>query len=201
MADISKLKERILREAGESAAVTVEEARTEANRILETAHAQAEAESARLMDIAAAEAAVMEKRMLSVAGLDARKMKLQARQDAIDGVFGKALEMLESLPDTEYFGILSKMILTEIKSGNEELILSPGDFKRMPADFADGFNAKTGGKIRILKGDDQMGAGFTIRDGDVEMNGTFETLFRMRRESIETEVYDMLFGNRGDKGN
>ena len=195
MADLSRLKKRILGDAAAAAEKIIAEARTAAAEITADAGNRAAANKEQILAVAAIEAEEATKRIQSIYALNRRKMILTAKRACIDEVFRKTIEKINRLPADEYFAALASLALPELKTGNEEILLSSVDFKRMPADFKTALDTKTGGDIRIKNGGTAVKSGFIIKKGDVEINGTFESALSMKRDSLEPDVSGILFND------
>ena len=198
MAGAENLRERILEEARRQAQANIERAEKEAAQIIQAARQKAEDKSKSILEKAQREAEERRRRLISVAELEGRKQKLSTKQELIEEAFQKAVEKLNSLPDQRYREILTDMVISSVKSGDEEVIFSEKDRKRLGNKFIDNINKRLKGKG--LKGDVKLSAetrdidgGFILKKGNVEINNTFEALIRMRREELETEVVKVLF--------
>ena len=99
----------------------------ESDEILKKAQDEAEALQAQALEDARIEAEQRKERLISTANLDLRKARLAERQDAIDAAFREALESLLNMEDAEYRSIIRKMILPNVQTGDEEIILSERD--------------------------------------------------------------------------
>ncbi|HHV29544.1 V-type ATP synthase subunit E [Acetivibrio mesophilus] len=198
MAGVEKLKERILEEARAQAEANIKRAQEEASKIIAAAQNDADAKKAQILEKAKNEAVDVKKRLKAMAELEARKKKLQARQEVVDEAFNKTLEKLNSLPDKEYEEIISRMVVSSIESGSEEIILSPRDKQRISAGFIEGINKKLSqrgidGKIRLSEETKNISGGFILKSGNIEINNSFEAVIRMKREEVEAEVIKALF--------
>ena len=124
-----------------------------------------------------------EERLASVAQLEARKLILAAKQEVLEEAFRKALEDLLSLPEQEYVELLAKLITKASQSGSEQVIFSQKDRLRYGKAAVTRANELLGerGRLTLAVETRPIGGGFILSDGDVEVNGTFETLVRMQR--------------------
>jgi len=198
MAGAENLRERILEEARRQAQANIERAEKEAAQIIQAARQKAEDKSKSILEKAQREAEERRRRLISVAELEGRKQKLSTKQELIEEAFRKAVEKLNSLPDQHYREIITDMVISSVKSGDEEVIFSEKDRKRLGNKFIDNINKRL--KSKGIKGDVRLSGetrdidgGFILKKGNVEINNTFEALIRMRREELETEVVKVLF--------
>lgn len=197
MPGAEKIVNRIIEEARQEAAANIARAEAEAMSIMESARKEADAKRYAILEKAQREAEDTKKRLLAVAGLEARKQKLQARQEIIEETFGKALDRLCSLKDIEYQSILINMIVNSLESGNEEIILSERDKKRLDKGFIDAINSKAREKglnsnVSLSEKSANILGGFILKSGDIEVNNSFEAILRAKRDELEVEAAKLL---------
>ena len=199
MPGIDSIKAKILEEARAQAEKNLAQARAEAEEILRLGAEEAEQKRSVILQKASSDVEERKRRLISVTELDARKQKLSTKQTVINEAFEKALERLNSLPDTEYQTVLLHMISNAIRTGNEEIIVSERDLKRLSADFLDILNQQVEARgirpavLRLAKQPGTMKGGFVLRLGDVEVNNSFETALKIQREQLEAEIVKVLF--------
>ncbi len=195
---LEKILERIEREAQSEADHIKSRAAAATDEILKTAQAEAEVLKAQALEKAGSDAEQRKERIISTANLDLRKALLAERQDAIDTAFREAVESLLNMDDAEYQKIMRDMILASVQTGEEEVIFSERD----RADLGDEFLAEVNqqllesgktGKLTLYQDTYNMFGGFVLRRGKIELNSTFETLFKSSREELESDVSKILF--------
>jgi V/A-type H+-transporting ATPase subunit E len=200
MAGAEKLIQKILDEARSQAKQHVEQAEQEAGSIIRTAQEEAEAKRIQLLEKASKEAEEIIKRASAVAGLEARKQKLGIKRDVIATAFEKALDELVAMPEAQYVSVMAEMIAASVKSGNAEVMLSEGDRQKYKSLIENGVNNRLkdmGTNIFVIVSDEtrNIKGGFILKAGDVEINNSFETLIRTRREELEPEIVEILFNS------
>lgn len=199
MAGVEKLKERILEEARLQAQNNIKRAEEQASEIYKAAREEADIKSRAIIEKAQNDALERKKRIMSYAALEARKQRLKAKQEMVDEAFEKALDRLKSLSQKEYMGILADMIVKSVGDGGQEVILSQKDREAMGASLVETVNKKleekgVPGRVRLSDETRELGGGFILKAGNVEMNNSFEAVIRMQRERLEAEVVQVLFG-------
>jgi len=197
MAGATKLVEKILSEAKRQAEGNVRDAEEQAEKVLAKARDDAKAASAELLAKADRDADARAKRMISVAELDGRKERLATKQKLIEELFAAAVDKLQKMPAAEYAKLLQGMIV-EAASGGEEIALSKGDLEKLPATFLDDVNKALAAagkpkKLTAAKAPGNIDGGFVLRSGDVEVNHSFASLVKMRRDELEALAVKMLF--------
>ena len=194
-----KIIARILEDARLKASNNIKEAEKQASDIINAAKEEAEKKRTVIIENALKNADEMKKRAISVAELEARKIKLKAKQEIITSVFEKAITALNSLPAETYAKILCNMIISSVAKGNEEVVLSIRDKERLGKEFIDDINRKLAekglkGDLRLSEQTANINGGFILKSGEIEINNSFDTLIRIKRNELEPEIIKILFG-------
>ena len=192
---------RVVGDAKKTADEIRDKARTEVAQATAEAKKKAESVKANVLAEAKAEAKREEKRVLSLARLEARNIVLSQKRTVIDAVFDEVIEKLKSFSDNEYRDLIKRMILKVASEGDEELILSSIDKKRVGNDFVDEVNAvlKAQGKkgeLALSKETREIEGGFILKKGKVELNNSFSALTEMARENLEPKIIGILFESK-----
>lgn len=185
------------------------DAQAEIDAILAKAQAEADAITARYADQAhqiyeemmkkgRKAAAEREERLASSAQMEAKKLILAAKQEMLDTAFDQALKQLCSLSPKAYVELLAKLAVAASTTGTEHIIMAQKDRKRYGVKVATRANQllTEAGKTGHLTLSEQSGTfqgGLLLSDGDVEVNCTFETLVRLTRSELASEVAKVLF--------
>lgn len=122
---------------------------------------------------------------------DAKKMLFSVRQKMVAEAVAQAIEKSQNLPETEYFSVLTKLLIIYSQNRAGEIMLCPADFKRMTPEFREVLG---GLPLELIQDNSVAGGGFILRYGEVEENCTFPALFAAKREIIHDQVYHILFG-------
>ncbi len=198
MTGTEKIKTKIIEDAKAKALTIEEQARKDAQAIMEQASADIAKKRATLLQKAETDAAESYKRFIAIAGLEGRKEILRAKQEIIEAAFQKALEKICQMKDQDYQKLLEQMIADAAGNETGEILLSEKDAKRMDSRFAGNINKRIAdtGRKGSLKLSDQFiktAGGFVLKSGEMEINSTFEILFGMLRTELESDVVRMLF--------
>ena len=192
MNGIEKIIARIQQDAQAEMDALMEKAREEAAGVEETFRREAQAEAAALAAKAEKAAAEREERMVSSAQMEKRKTLLAARQSMVEQAYETALEELCTLPHAVYVETLTALLLRASAKGNEEVIFSKADRERVGEEAVAAANQQ--GKILTLSEETRpIRGGFILKDGNVEINCSFETLVRLQRSKSAAEVAAILF--------
>ncbi|HHV96393.1 MAG TPA: hypothetical protein GXX37_07990 [Clostridiaceae bacterium] len=198
MNGVEKIINKIKSDAQSQAENNIKAAQEKADAIIKAAKEEAAEKYNGIIEKTKSEIAGKRKRLISMAELEARKIKLKAKQDLIREVFSLAHKKLITLPPEEYGKILSDMIIGLNPEGNEEIIVSEEDRKKLGDSFIKMVNAKLkeNGKKGELKYSDicrETEGGFILKSGDIEINCSFSSILRMEYNKIEAEVIKVLF--------
>lgn len=199
---LEKILERIQQDAQTEIDKIKSNADAVVDEIMKKAYADAEALKSKLLDEAKNEAEQHKQRIISIEKLDLRKALLDEKQKAIDSAFQKALEGLLKMDINRYRKLLMNMIISNVTTGDEEIILSKNDKSRLGENFIKDINrqlVKIGkkGSLSLSKDSYDILGGFVMRRGQVELNSSFESLFKSSRDELELEVSKMLFSDIG----
>ena len=195
---LEKILERIQKDAQSEVDRIKGRASATADEILKKAQAEAEALKAQALEDAKNEAKQRGERIVATASLDLRKAILAEKQNAIDTAFQAAVDILVKMGDAEYRKIIRDMILPNVQAGDEEIILSERDKARLGDDFAQEINRQLSesgkkGELTISQDTYNIVGGFVLRRGQIELNSSFESLFKSSRDDLESEVSKILF--------
>lgn len=199
MAEADRLRQKILEEARQQAKAIVRRAENEAADILNAAKAEAEKKERVATEKAYKEAEERKKRLLASADLEGKKQILQVKQDIVGEAFAKAIEKMSSLPAQQYIDIITSIALEAVSSGTEEIILSKKDRDAYGADIIKAINSGLSNKgikgaVKLSEATRDIKGGFILRSEDIEINNSFDAIIKMRRDELELEVVNALFG-------
>lgn len=195
---LEKIIERIKQDAQVQVDELKDKASKEAGKILQNAGDEANSYKAQALENAKAEAQQRKQRLISSANLEFRKEILAEKQNAIDLAFQKAVNTLTQMNDEEYRQTIKKMLISSVQTGDEELVLSVRDKARINENFLKDVNkelvkARKKGNLKISKDTYNILGGFVLRKGNIEINNSFESLFKSFRDDLEAEVSKVLF--------
>ena len=193
MNGIEKITRRIQEDAQTEIDQILNEARAEAARIADKYQAQADAESAVLAAKNEKAAAEREERLVSVAQMEARKVQLAAKQEMVEKVYELALEKLCAMPDAQYTAVAAALLVQAAPDGRGEVIFAPEERKRIGEEAVALANEKLSGKLVLSEQTRPIKGGFILKNGNVEVNCTFDTLVRLQKAETTGLVAKKLF--------
>jgi V/A-type H+-transporting ATPase subunit E len=197
---IDKITEKIIAENEIEINEILSKAQAHSKQIIDDANKAAEKVEAEIFSKAQKTAEGERARIISMADSEIRKINLSNKQKLIDLCFSRALDKLLNLKQDEYIELLTDMIAYYIKNGKEEILLGKND----ALNIGDKMLAQLKNKISQQKPDIDFNVviskhtllkdgGFILKDGNVEINNTFEMIILNQKEEILKELADVLF--------
>ena len=193
MNGIEKITQRIASDAQAEVDRILGDARDVAGRIAANYRAQADAEAAELAAKNEKAAAEREERLVSAAQMEARKVQLAAKQEMLEKAYIQALDKLCALPEEQYVAILADLLVKASSNGKEEAVFSPEDRERVGEAAVAKANELSGKQLRLSEETQPIRGGFILKDKNVEVNCTFETLVRLQKAETAGAVAQKLF--------
>lgn len=187
-------KEKILKEAEE-----------EAEKVKSASRERAQSEAEEIIQEGEAEADAMERRVLSSARMKSRRRRLEARDEMIKNVFTNAMKELKDLREKreEYTKTVKDLIRSGgivVDGGNLEALILEGDdplSKEQIEKLSSDISEKTGKdtSLKLLNELDNVSGGAIVQksDGSMRCDNTFEARLERMKDSLRTEVAEMLF--------
>ena len=195
MNGIDKIIDRISGDAQAEIDAILAQARAQAEEIAAQGRARGEAEAAAILERGRRDVQTRGERMAAMAQLECRKADLAARQAMIDEAFAAARQKLLDLPQEECVQLLAGLAVQAAAKGRGKLIFSPADRARLGKAVVLAANEKLPGGTGLTLAEETrpMEGGFILSDGNMEVNCTFDTLLRLRRDELAGQVARLLF--------
>jgi len=195
---VEKIVEKILSDARAEAQQMLESARSQAAQIREQAQLEAQRQRELILARAQQEAQSRRRAQLAAATAAARNAVLEAKRTVLAKVFEHVAERLATMPAPEYKSWLLRLLVESSETGDEEVILSPGDRQTLGETLVREANAQLEqrgkkGALRLSLETRNFERGFVLKGRNSEINVTLETLLRRAQEELEIEVARMLF--------
>jgi V/A-type H+-transporting ATPase subunit E len=133
-------------------------------------------------------------RIAGRAKLDLRNDTLRLKREIMGGLFNKAVNRLVNKKSDEYLRIIKELLSRdEVKEGGEgELIICEKE-NRIDEKFIKTVNKELGSSFTISKERRPLKGGFILRRGKVEIDASFETLVKSKKERLEMALAKILF--------
>ena len=193
MNGIEKITQRIASDAQAEIDRILGDARDEAARITANYRAQADAEARDLEAKNEKAAAEQEKRLISAAQMKASRLQLAAKQEMVEKAYIQALDKLCAMPKEQYVDVLAKLLVEASSNGKEEAVFSKEDREQVGKAAVEKANQISGKQLRLSEESLPIRGGFILKDKNVEVNCTFETLVRLQKAETAGAVAKTLF--------
>ena len=193
MNGIEKITQRITADAQAEIDRVLGAAREEAARITARMTAEADAVAAELAAKNEKSAAEHEERLVSAAQMEARKVQLAAKQEMLEKAYELALEKLCAMPAEQYTAVLADLMVKASSTGTESVIFSAEDREKVGKAAVEKANAVSGKQMVLSDEIQPIKGGFILKDQNVEVNCTFETLVRLQKAETAGAVAKKLF--------
>ena len=137
-------------------------------------------------------------RVARTAKLEAKKSILSMKQQAVSSAFERAKEKIVSLPEQDYVGFLAHQAAQAVMTGEEELVMGEDDRARCGAKVVKAANeqlVKLGrpANLTLSAITRPMSGGLILKQGDIEVNCTVDTLLELSRGELAAQVAEVLF--------
>lgn len=211
-----KITGRIIAVAQSEADEIILAAQKEADAITKEYKNKAAEIAANAESEASADTEIIRSRTVASAQKIKRNLLLEAKNAKINEAFEKSRQRLLGLPDKDYEKMLSIMLVSTVKKQIESeklsleqdtdgkivvckeysVILSNADRKRVSADMIKDASVLTLAAGKTLSLSDEsadIDGGFILRCGDIEINCSIGLILSQMRDSLEGDVYRILF--------
>ncbi len=193
--------EKIRKNAEERVTAIEEEGRLERHEIASKAESQARQIRERILKEASQKADLHNRQASVSAELEHRKEILKEKRKLMEDSFRAALDELLHLPTEEYRALVRKMLLKLVGGGEERILVSPEDQKRIDGKFLDAVNdelrrAGKDGRLRLEGTSPNLRGGFILQTEDVEVDCSFGSLLDQLKDELQAEVAGILFGDK-----
>lgn len=191
------ITQKILEDARAAAAATLSAANERAALTRKKAADEMSAKREQVMNQMRLDCVELRSRMLRMAELDQRKLMLAAKREVIDQAFEDALGRMRKMPDEERAAYMQRLLM-ESAGGDEEIIPSSEDAHLFTPAFMQEINARMKqigrlGALRMATETREMGGGFVLRKGGMEINCSFFAVLSQSKPQLEAEVAGILF--------
>ena len=183
MSNLDNLVAEILQQARKEANRILTKTKAENLEFIENENKKIQKEIENIQWKANEEAISLKERIISNANLKSRDMVLQAKEELVDRILGKALERLKNIDKDSYLNFIENTLKTLDVSKDTEIILTK-KMKEILGDEIFGYKVS----------DDVVESGCNIKDGNVIYNNEFSNLLEFNKEDLEKEILKKIFG-------
>ena len=198
MKGIDKITSRILADAEAECAAVKAESDKHCGEIKAEAEKKAQDEYWRLVREGVKDTEQRVQRMDRTARLEARKSVLNMKQDAVTKAFELARDKIAELPERDYVGFLARQAAEAAITGQEEVIFCERDRAAVGAKAVKAANELLAAKgmpamLTLSDATREMAGGLMLKQGDIEVNCTVDTLLDLSRGELAARVAEVLF--------
>ena len=198
MKGIDKITSRILADAEAECAAIRKESDERIAAVKAEAEKKAQDEYWRLVREGVKDTEQRVQRMDRTARLEAKKSVLNMKQEAVSRAFDLAREKIAELPERDYVGFLARMAGEAAVTGQEEVVLNARDAAAVGVKAVKAANellAKRNlpGMLTLSAETREMSGGLVLKQGDIEVNCTVDTLLDLSRGELAARVAEVLF--------
>ncbi len=198
MKGIDKITSRILADAEAECAAVRKESDERCAAIKAEAEKKAQEEYWRLVREGVKDTEQRVQRMDRTARLEAKKSVLNMKQEAVSRAFELARDRIAELPERDYVGFLARQAAEAAISGQEEVIFCERDRAAVGAKAVKAANELLAAKgmpamLTLSEATREMAGGLMLKQGDIEVNCTVDTLLDLSRGELAARVAEVLF--------
>ena len=137
-------------------------------------------------------------RLGRTARLEAKKSVLNMKQEAVSRAFDLAKDKIAELPERDYVGFLARQAAEAAITGQEEVIFCERDRAAVGAKAVKAANELLAAKgmpamLTLSDATREMAGGLMLKQGDIEVNCTVDTLLDLSRGELAARVAEVLF--------
>ena len=198
MKGIDKITSRILADAEAECAAVRSESDERCAAIKADAEKKAQEEYWRLVREGVKDTEQRVQRMDRTARLEAKKSVLNMKQEVVSKACELAKQKIAELPERDYVGFLAREASAAAITGQEEVIFCERDRRSVGSKAVRAANdmlAARGlpGMLTLSDSTREMAGGLVLRQGDIEVNCTVDTLLELSRGELAASVAEVLF--------
>lgn len=196
MTGLDAILEAIEQDGQRAAQEILSQAREQAEEIGRQGQRDAIRRRGEILEDAPRQARHEAERVRTAAQREQRRILLEARQALIRESIRQAEESLAQLEGADYFAVLLRLAAAHALPQAGEMVLSPRDRERLPADFPGKLQEALpeGASLTIsARTEPGIQGGFLLVYGGIEENCTFRALFDAKEEELQDLANRVLF--------
>ena len=198
MKGIDKITSRIIADAEAECAAVKKESDERVAAIREENERRAQEEYLRLVREGVKDTEQRVQRLERTARLEAKKSILNMKQETVSRAFELAKGKIAELPERDYVAFLAREASEAAVSGQEEVIFCERNRKSVGAKAVKAANellAAKGmpGMLTLSDTTREFSGGLMLKQGDIEVNCTVDTLLDLARGELAARVAEVLF--------
>lgn len=198
MSNLDNLTSKILEDSNKRVKSILDKAENEKKSIIDSKVKTAKDEAENILKKSQIEAKSKAERVISNTYLKVRNENLRAKQEIVDSVFDKAVESLNKMSKDKYLKFVKDVIGSLDIDGDEELIVSKEDAKKIDDKFLNELNNELANKgkksqLKLSQEKRDLNGGFILYKNGIEINNSYDALVFSLRDELEQEIVSALF--------
>lgn len=135
-----------------------------------------------------------ERRLVVAAELELRKKLLERKRELLAEAYREARRRVEALPPDRYLEIVRDLVLRNVRSGREEIVVPAAQRPLFTEEFVASLNrGRDGAALRIADEPGGFAWGVVLREGKRTVDLTIDVIFEQLAARIESRVAAALF--------
>ena len=196
--EAEQVVEKILSEARKEAELISEQSQQQQQHLQQELEQELAEYNEQTAELAQKAGKDQKEHLLSSARMDIGKRMLGEKRNVLNEVFKRAREEFKNLPDNEYVDIITKLMLKDVETGDEEVIVDPNE-NRINHKFIKEINRQLGtgfkGNLKLSERKEHIEAGYILQRGKIKNNASLDVLISEARNELEIELANLLFSN------
>lgn len=193
MNSLENINKKILEDAQRETDLILEKTAQKVKEILTQADETAKEICSKAADEAQKASLTEAEKASSAAKQQCSQRILAFKIEQIQRTLDQAAQRLHAMDRNDYFTTLVKIAAANALKKDGVMLMSARDLTDKPADFEKRVSQATGTSIKIGDRPAEIGDGFIMVYGDVEIDCTFDELIHTKRDELRDLVNDMLF--------
>lgn len=198
MNGINKITDRIAADARAEIEAIEAETAEKCREIEREYDVKAREERDRIIAEGNKDCALQVQRLASAAAMESKKGVLTLKQQAVSRVMNLSIERLCSLPEQQYIDFLGKLAGNAAFTGDEELIFNARDKETVAHSVVKAANDVLRHRgihpgLTLSEETRDFKGGVMVKQGDIEVNCSVETLVELSRDQLAAQIAEVLF--------
>jgi V/A-type H+-transporting ATPase subunit E len=196
--DAQQVKDKILADAKAEAEKILADAKAKQDELKKAFDHKIAGFKKKTTEMAVEMEAEKKSHILAQGRMEVAKSRLAGKRKILDEVFTKAEQLLISMGDDDYRTLMIKLMTTAAETGSEEVVVDNNE-KRIDESLLSQVNKNLGEKGNLKLSDEKanIGAGFLLRRGKINVNASATVLINEARKSLEIDIAKDLFATAG----
>jgi V/A-type H+-transporting ATPase subunit E len=187
---LEDIKKKIISDAREKKHVLLEQAETKKADVIDGYKKQAGAYRKVMLERTEADGQGIKRGIITDARLRVKNELLSKKREIMAGVTSDAKSKFIASPD--YPAMMKSLVLKSLTSREEEIVVSKNE-KTLDAKWLDEVNKEGNAKLKFSAQKGSFTGGVMVKNNDIAVNITVDTLFKMMKEDIEKDFAKILF--------